>query len=135
MTISLIGQVGKIKIKRDKDNTQIAIVGTWENKINKTQDGKEYYGLICKDTMQYLSNGKYIWRQCGIRETGSWKVSSDGKTIILYERWSKHLQEYLKTTSIGDMHIRLIELDRKHFVSLIMDEELGDIEEYYYSIK
>ncbi len=136
LTNQLFGQVQKIKVKRDNsDISKTTIVGVWVNKNNKTKDNKEYARLNCKDTIHYLADGTYMWLQCDIRETGKWKMSPDGKKVIKYDRKSAYWETYLNTSNLGEMCTTVTELDKKHFVSLISDEELGSIRQYYYPIK
>lgn len=132
----MLGQVQKIKVKRDNSDTSKAtIVGVWVNKSNKTKDNKEYKGLNCKDTIHYFADGTYMWLQCDIRETGKWKMSPDGKKVIKYERRSPYWEKYLNTSQLGEMWTTITELDKKHFVSLISTEEFGPVKQYYYPIK
>lgn len=111
------------------------IIGQWIKQFDKTKDGKEYFGLKCKDTIQYLSNEQYILRQCGINETGKWRISEDNKKIILYQRKSKYWEEYLQTKDIGQMNIPIVSLTSKQLVTTIFDEEKGAINQYYIHVK
>src|SRR4249919_1995487 len=99
------------------------IIGQWVKKIGKTKDGKEYFGLKCKDTIQYLQSGQYIWNQCGISETGTWKISKDKNKIILYDRRSKYWEEFLNTKDIGQMDIPIVSMTQKELITIIFDEE------------
>ena len=124
--------------KTDKNNFNKLIVGKWINKINKSKDGKEYLEIDCKDIIQYLSNGQYIWKQCGINETGKWKISTDKSKIILYNRKNKHWEKELETKDIGEMEIPIFSLSQSQLVTLIYleivegdDPESGEIRQFY----
>lgn len=124
--------------KTDKNNFNKLIVGKWINKINKTKYGKEYLEIACKDTIQYLSNGQYIWKQCGINETGKWKISTDKTEIILYNRKNKYWEKELETKDIGEMEITIFSLSQTQLVTLTYleivegdDPESGEIQQFY----
>jgi hypothetical protein len=107
------------------------VIGQWIKKIDKTKDGKEYFGLKCKDTIQYLQSGRYIWKQCGINETGKWKISMDKKKIILYQRKCKYWEDYLQTKNIGQIDIPIVSLTQLQLVTIIYSEEKGAINQFY----
>ncbi len=114
-----------------KSDLSKLIIGQWIKKIDKTKDGKEYFGLKCKDTIQYLSSGQYIWKQCGINETGKWKISTDKKKIILYQRKCKYWEDYLQTKDIGQMDIPIVSMTQLQLVTIIYDEEKGAVNQFY----
>ena len=107
------------------------LIGQWIKKIDKTKDGKEYFGLKCKDTIRYLQSGQYIWKQCGISETGKWKISADKTKIILYQRNCKYWEDYLQTKDIGQMDIPIISMTQLQLVTIIYDEEKGAVNQFY----
>lgn len=124
--------------KTDKNNFNKLIVGKWVNEINKTKGGKEYLELNCKDTIHYLLNGQYIWKQCGINETGKWKISTDRSKIILYNRKNKKWEKELETKDIGEMEILIFSLSQFQLVTLLYleieegdDAESGEIHQFY----
>ena len=118
-----------------KANPDTLLIGKWIKKIAKTKDGNEYFGLKCKDTIQYLRSGNYVWNQCGINETGKWKISKDKKKIILYQRKSKYWEDYLNTKDIGQMDIPIVSLTQQQLVTIIYDEGKGAINQYYSKTK
>jgi hypothetical protein len=118
-----------------KLNLDSLLVGKWVKKIDKTKDGKEYFGLKCKDTIEYLQTGNFIWNQCGINETGKWKISKDKKKIIHYQCKSKYWEDYLHTKDIGQMDIPIVSLTQQQLVTIISDEEKGAINQYYSKTK
>ena len=107
------------------------IVGKWINKIDRTIDGKEYTGLNCRDTISYISNGKYISKQCAWNETGKWKLSDDGNKIIHFDIDNKYWKKELGTDDLGESHCKIISLSKTELVTQLFSEDVGEIHQYY----
>ncbi len=120
------GQNDSSKVDRNE-----LIIGKWFNKINRTLDGKEYFGLKCRDTIQYLSNGKYIKNQCVWDETGKWKFSDKKDLIIHFDIDNKYWKKRLGTDDLGESHAKIISLSESEFVTVLFDEEKGEIHKFY----
>jgi hypothetical protein len=131
ITIAVFSTISIFAQQTNKAELSKLIIGQWIKKIDKTKDGKEYFGLKCKDTIQYLISGQYIWKQCGINETGNWKISTDNKKIILYQRKCKYWGKYLQTKNIGQMDIPVVSLTQSQLVTIIYDEEKGAVNQFY----
>jgi len=107
------------------------IVGKWVNKINRTLDGKVYNGLKCRGTIQYLSNGTYSSKQCVWNETGKWRFSDNKDAIIHFEIDNAYWKKELGTEDLGESHAQIISLSETEFVTVLFDEELGEVHQYY----
>ena len=107
------------------------IVGKWVNKINRTLDGKEYTGLKCRDTIQYLSNGKYISNHCVWNETGKWKFSEKKDLMIHFDIDNEYWKNELGTDDLGESHAEIISLSESELVTVLFDEEKGEIHQFY----
>ncbi|QNK78282.1 hypothetical protein H7F37_04135 [Winogradskyella sp. PAMC22761] len=107
------------------------IVGKWVNKIDRTLDGKEYAGLSCRDTIQYISNGKYISKQCVWNETGKWKLSEKGDTIIHFDIDNEYWKKELGTDDLGEANCKIISLTESELVTQLFSEDVGEIHQYY----
>ena len=107
------------------------IVGKWVNKINRTLDGKEYTGLKCRDTIQYLSNGKYISNQCVWNETGKWKFSDKKDLMIHYDIDNEYWKKELGTDDLGVSNAEIISLSKSELVTVLFDEEKGEVHQFY----
>ncbi|WP_054852126.1 hypothetical protein [Olleya sp. ITB9] len=107
------------------------IVGKWVNKINRTLDGKEYTGLKCRDTIQYLSNGKYIFNQCVWNETGKWKFSDKKDLMIHYDIDNEYWKKELGTDDLGESNAEIISLSKSELVTVLFDEEKGEVHQFY----
>lgn len=107
------------------------IVGKWVNKISRTLDGKEYFGFKCRDTIQYLSNGKYISNQCDWNETGKWKFAENKDLIIHYDINNEYWKKELGTDDLGEGHAPIISLSDSELVTLILDEGKGEVHQFY----
>ena len=111
------------------------LVGKWIKKTETTQDGETYTGLKCKDTIEYFINGKYKWNQCGIDETGDWKISDDGKLIIFSKRDNKYWKEKLNLNDLGNMESPIFKLSSSELITGLIDEEKGWINKIYIRLK
>ncbi|WP_166963275.1 hypothetical protein [Yeosuana marina] len=107
------------------------IVGKWVNKIERTADGKEYAELSCRDTIQYLSNGKYISKQCVWNETGKWKLSDKGDEIIHFDINNEYWKKELGTDDLGESHCKIISLTESQLVTQLFSEDVGEIHQFY----
>ena len=107
------------------------IVGKWVNKINRTLDGKEYTGLKCRDTIQYSSNGKYISNQCLGNEIGKWKFSEKKDLMIHFDIDNEYWKKELGTDDLGESHAEIISLSESELVTVLFDEEKGEIHQFY----
>ena len=122
----------------NKENYRKLIIGKWINQTSKTKDGKEYLDITCKDTIQYFSNGTYIWKECGDNETGKWKILTDKSKIIMYSRKNKYWEKKLETTDIGEMEIPIFSISQFELVTLSYqeidedhDEDSSEIQRFY----
>jgi hypothetical protein len=131
LTIAVFSVTSLFAQQTNKTDLSKLVIGQWIKRIDKTKDGKEYFGLKCKDTIQYLQSRQYIWKQCGINETGKWKISTDKKKIILYQRKCKYWEDYLQTKDIGQMDIPIVSLTQLQLVTIIYSEEKGAVNEFY----
>jgi hypothetical protein len=111
------------------------IVGKWVKKINKTEDGKEYFGLKCKDTIQYFQNGNYKSEQCVWNETGKWKFSENNDLIIHYDIDNEYWKKELGTDDLGESHGTILSLTETELVTIIYAEMEGEIRCYYKRIE
>ena len=111
------------------------IVGKWVKKINKTEDGKEYLGMKCKDTIQYFQNGNYKSEQCVWNETGKWKLSENRDLIIHYDIDNKYWKKELGTDDLGESHITIFSLTETELVTIIYAEMEGEIRCIYNKLK
>ena len=122
--------------KTDKTNYNKLIVGKWIKKIDKTKDGKEYFGPKCKDTIQFLSDGNYNWNQCGFKETGKWKISTEKSMIIMYDRKNNNSKYHSESEEIGELEFPIVSISKSQLVSAVAMEadENGisdEISEFY----
>ncbi|MEP0462525.1 MAG: hypothetical protein ABJN84_17405 [Flavobacteriaceae bacterium] len=124
------GQTDSLKTDWDK-----IIVGKWVNKINRTMDGKEYFDLKCRDTIQYSAKGNYISNQCVWNETGKWKFSKDKELIIHYDINNQYWKKELGTDDLGESHAPVISLSKSELVTVILDEEKGEVHQFYVRLK
>jgi hypothetical protein len=131
LTIAVCSTISIFAQQTKNSDLRKLVIGQWIKKIDKTKDGKEYFGLKCKDTIRYLHSGQYIWNQCGINETGKWKISTDNKKIILYQRKCKYWEDYLQTKDIGQMDIPIVSITQLQLVTIIYDEEKGAVNQFY----
>ncbi|WP_460219326.1 hypothetical protein [Psychroserpens sp. MEBiC05023] len=111
------------------------IVGKWVNKIDRTIDGKEYVGLNCRDTIQYISNGKYISKQCAWNETGKWKLSDKGNKIIHFDIDNEYWKKELVTDDLGEAHCKIISLTESELVTQLFSEDKGEIHQFYVKLE
>ena len=114
-----------------KNDWNKIIVGKWVNKIDRTLDGKVYTGLSCRDTIQYISNGKYISKQCVWNETGKWKLSKKGDKIIHFDIDNEYWKKELGTDDLGESNCKIISLTESELVTQLFSEDVGEIHQYY----
>ncbi len=118
-----------------KTNWNKLIVGKWVNKINKTKDGKEYFGIKCKDTIQYFTNGNYESQQCDWSETGKWKFSENKELIIHYDVDNAYWRKELGTDKLFRSEGAILSITRNELVTVTLDEEKGEILCYHKRIE
>jgi hypothetical protein len=107
------------------------IVGKWVNKINKTEDGKEYFGIKCKATIQYFQNGNYSSQQCDWSETGKWKFSENKDLIIHYDINNEYWKKELETDKLFRSEGRILSVSETELVTITYAELEGEIYCYY----
>ena len=107
------------------------IVGKWVSKINKTEDGKEYFGMKCKDTIQYFQNGNYSSQQCDWSETGKWKFSENKDLIIHYDIDNEYWKKELETDELFKSEGPILSVTETELVTVSYAELEGEIRCYY----
>ena len=131
----LISTISFGQSKPSKTNWDKLIVGKWINKSNKTIDGDEFKEAECRDTIQYLSNGKYLSDQCTWKADGKWKLSNDKKYIIHYDINSDYWRKILGTDDLGESRSEIISISESQFVKVIYSEDQGEIHRFYQRIE
>ena len=111
------------------------IVGKWVNKINKAEDGKEYFGMKCKDTIQYFSNGNYKSIQCDWSEIGKWKFSENKELIIHYDIDNEYWKKELETEKFFKSEGPILSVSETELVTITYAELEGEIRCYYKRIE
>ena len=118
-----------------KTNWDKLIVGKWVSKINKTEDGKEYLGMKCKDTIQYFQNGNYNSQQCDWSETGKWKFSENKDLIIHYEIDNEYWKKELETDKLFRSEGPILSVTETELVTVTYGELEGEIRCYYIKLE